>query len=348
MRSSADPMVISEPVRERLPRALRSTVANVVPRLLPETSWGDELSALLLFLWAHRRLPRRSGGGFNDALFWLKASGEIDDPLRVFVTDKEFVKLYVRAKLGEAYNVPTLAILRSPDEAAAYRYPDVCFIKPTHLSEHIILRRDGAPVDIERVRSWFAMNHYYVGREANYRHLQPKVIVEPLALGIQSPVDYKFLCVNGEPRIVSVVRRFEELTATYYTADWEFLPFGFAKPPGPPRDRPANLDQLLEVAAVLSRDFNLMRVDLYSDGRNVQVGELTNCMSNATGHVIPVSAERLMTRVLFGPGGMPRSLIGRRTSRHQRSRRDAKATVVESPTHSDPTRSAAVGEETLT
>ena len=81
-----------------------------VSDLLPKNRTFDYGFALAQFLSAHRRLPRMSGGGLNDALFLIKTSKEMLNPLRAFVSDKARMKQYVRAKVGEAHNVPTIAV----------------------------------------------------------------------------------------------------------------------------------------------------------------------------------------------------------------------------------------------
>jgi hypothetical protein len=55
-------------------------------------------------------------------------------PLRVYVSDKEQLNQHVRARLGEAFNVPTIAIPRTPAEARAFDFPARCVIKPAHMS----------------------------------------------------------------------------------------------------------------------------------------------------------------------------------------------------------------------
>jgi hypothetical protein len=68
--------------------------------------------SLIQFVRFHKRLPNKSMS-YNDVLHRIKTSDDILDPLRVFVTDKEFLKLYVRAVVGDAYVVPTLDVIKS-------------------------------------------------------------------------------------------------------------------------------------------------------------------------------------------------------------------------------------------
>ena len=123
-------------------------------KILPHSQFGDRLVSWLHFLKRHRRLPRQRLM-FNDELYRIKTSQEILDPLRVFVSDKEYVKLFVKSICGDAYNVPTEAVLRSVEKVRTYSFPDDCCIKPTHASGEVILRRAAARIDFQRIEQWF-------------------------------------------------------------------------------------------------------------------------------------------------------------------------------------------------
>lgn len=275
-------------------------------RWLPDSRLGDKAAACIRFLRLHGRLPTRESF-YNDILYRIKTSDDILDPLRVFVSDKELVKLYVKAVVGDGYNVPTLGVIRSRQDVASYEFPPDCCIKPTHASGHVILRRRGAPVDRDEIRRWFDLNHYYVGREANYRLLTPKIIIEPLIFDGVDLEDYKIFCLHGAPRMIQVdLDRRIAHKRRYYDADWNDLDFSI-KYPRAERGvaRPANLARMLEVAAALSRNFWFARVDLYSNGGQLLVGEITHIPDNAGGRFIPPEAERAASERVFGKPGSP-------------------------------------------
>lgn len=288
---------------------------------LPQSRTTDYLISLLIFWRKHKRLPRVEGGLFNDSLFYLKTGDEILDPLRVYVSDKEYVKRYVAQTVGEAYNVPTIGVVRSLEEACNYIFPDTCVIKPTHMSGPVIFRRDGSEIDFSLIERWFNSNYYLSGREANYKTLKPKLIVEPYIFQKERVEDYKIFCVNGTPRAIQVDgARHIRHTRNFYTPDWQPLPFTSSHPKGPLVKRPDNLAEMLEVAAALSKDFNFIRVDLYSDDASILVGELTNCPGNSSSRFVPHDGEAQMTRLLFGDRpftdflGSPRRASQRRRS----------------------------------
>lgn len=272
-----------------------------IRKWLPYGDTGDRLYHRLNFMRKHHRVPN-GRMLWNDVWYRVKTTDEILEPLRVFVSDKEHVKQFVKAELGDEYNVPTLAVLRSPAEVDAYDFPADCCIKPTQASGEVILRKDGAPIDRDRIKRWFAINYYYAGREWNYRALKPKVIVEPLIFGGTNVEDFKIFCFNGEPRLIQVdLDRYINHTRKFFDVYWREQDFSILYPKSAAEyPRPASLDKMLAAARKLSAPFSFVRIDLYSDGDQVLVGEITNCSENAGGVFVPPSAERRASELMFG------------------------------------------------
>jgi hypothetical protein len=270
-------------------------------RFIPENRTGNKLVSFLNFLRVHRRFPTHKLL-FNDVLYRIKTTDEIIDPLRVFVSDKEFVKLYVKAVAGDQFNVPTLKILHTIEEVQDYQFPSDCCIKPTHLSGKVILRRQKSPIDFEEIDNWFKRTYSDTTREANYKSLKHKVIVEPLVFDNDNLCDYKIFCHNGNPKLIQVdFDRYINHSRKFYGPDWNEMPFSLLYPLSSHQlEKPKNLDKMLTLATTLSSHFNFVRIDLYSNGEECLVGEITNCPENATGFFIPKSGEILASNMIFG------------------------------------------------
>jgi hypothetical protein len=281
-------------------RAIEKTL-HLLRHRAPYTRTFDRLYHRVLFYKKHRRWPGDQLL-WNDVWYRIKTSNEILDPLRVFVSDKEHVKHYVKAIVGDEHNVPTIAVLHDPAEVDGFDFPARCCIKPTHASAEVILRKAGEPVDRQRIKKWFALNYYYAGREINYRLLRPKVIIEPLIFDSDNVEDYKIFCWNGIPRFVQLdFDRHTHHTRKLFDTDWNEQDFSIIYPRNTTTvARPATLGMMLDVARRLSKPFSFVRIDLYSDNRRVLVGEITNCSANAGGFFLPRSAEAAASRVMFG------------------------------------------------
>ena len=90
-------------------------------------------------------------------------------------------------------------------------------------------------------------------------------------------MDYKLFVFHGRVRMIQVtLSRFEGLTRSLYTPDWERLDVEYGGPAGADVDRPLGLAEMLDIAETLGADTDFVRVDLYCLGKRVVFGELTN------------------------------------------------------------------------
>jgi len=117
----------------------------------------------------------------------------------------------------------------------------------------------------------------------------------------QVPVDFKFFVFNGTVRMIQVdLERFVAHSRCLYDPDWNLFPAVMGYPRGTGYPRPANLDEMIRCAQRLADGIDFVRVDLYSDGRQILVGEITNCSENAGGYFVPASAEQRASELMFG------------------------------------------------
>lgn len=269
---------------------------------LPHTRFWDKLIAYQKFFKHHRRLPKGSGS-LEDLLFRIKTSDEILKAERQFTSDKEFVKLFVSSVIGDQFNVPTLAVLRSPEEVDDYVFEKDTVVKPTHASGRVLFVGNAEKVDRDRIKSWFDLNYYLVGREANYRNLTPKVIVEPLIFGRKDNEDIKFFCINGVVKLVHChFDRGENHTGRMYDRDWNDLNASLGRPVSSKHmPRPTGLRNMITQAEVLAKYFSFVRIDMYYNEENGQffVGEITHCHGNANERFSSSDAERRVSKLLF-------------------------------------------------
>lgn len=280
--------------------ALRDASEAALGPDIPEDRAGDGVVAFSQFVLQHGRLPS-SALLFNDVLHAIKVGDEILDPLRVFVTDKEYLKIYVKAVAGDGYNVPTLGLLKHVDEVDAYPFPNQCCIKPTHASGLALLRRSGEAIDREEIKRWFTLNYYSKYREANYRLLTPKIIVEPLVFFPEPATDYKFFCFRGKAKLIQVdADRHTRHTRAFLAADGQQLPYAMTFPlPDQKPVRPGNWTDMVQLAETVSARFGFVRVDLYSNGRICHVGEITHCHEGGLGRFSPAGSETEVSRIIF-------------------------------------------------
>ncbi|SDR41291.1 TupA-like ATPgrasp [Paraburkholderia fungorum] len=211
------------------------------------------------------------------------------DPRYGALSDKLAVREYVRSKVGEKHLVPLISAPNVFTQAVFDTLPDSFVMKANHGSSFVEVVRDKKQITFENLQrlasQWMSTDFYKIARERHYRQIQPRIFFEDLLLDARGriPADYKVHCFGGEagrPRmfIVVISDRFgDDTRGDVYDAQWNHLevgigPYARSATPSPPPD---NLELMLETAAVLSADFNYVRVDLYAPNNDVYFGELT-------------------------------------------------------------------------
>ena len=275
-------------------------------RLLPRNAWGDREFCRRRFVRKQGRRPEvRDPRRLTDQLYRIKTDGSLLDPLWQFVTDKEHAKQYIVGAIGPGYLPETYRVLRNAEDISGF-VPDrvPCVLKPTHLSGPVLFHTD-PDEDIDRglLCEWLKKERYSSTREASYRFLRPKVIVEEFLSedGVSVPKDCKLFCFHGVPKLIQVDSdRFGEHTRNFYDTGWNRLPVTFRYPGGPEDERPRLLEEMLSIATRPASRFSFVRVDLYASGARVRVGELTFCPEGANAPILPDAADIELAK-LFDP-----------------------------------------------
>ena len=158
-------------------------------------------------------------------------------------------------------------------------------------------------VDRGLLHAWLNTERYSSTREANYRYLRPKIIVEEFFSEDRFPVpkDYKLFCCHGVPKMIQVDDgRFERHRRNFYDMSWNRLPMTYRYPAGPEDEEPPLLKEMSKIAEQLASAFSFVRVDLYTNRTRICVGELTFCPEGANASFLPPAADIELAK-LFDP-----------------------------------------------
>ena len=249
----------------------------------------------------HRRFPTKKSL-FNDVLYQFKVGKESSFPLHRLTTEKDGVKIYVKAVIGEKYNVKTYKVIEDINDLYSFRFPYKCCVKPTNSCRNFS-KENGEGIPFKTLESWLKINYYKKTREKNYKNLQNKLIVEELLeerLG-EGFYDYKVFCFHGRVNLIQVtVDRYINRSRVFYNKNWDKQDFTISvqlyKGQVP---KPDNLNQMIQIAEKLSNPFGLVRIDLLSDGKNCLVGEITHCHGQAHEPFIPLNSEKKLLSFFF-------------------------------------------------
>lgn len=242
---------------------------------------------LQLMFWARmgQKLDLADPKSLNEKVQWLKLNDYKDS--YPFIVDKYEVRSYIKEALGDEYLVP---LVGGPwanwEQVDIANLPNQFVLKTTHDSGGVVVCADKQALNCkkakEKIEKSLKNNYFWSGREYPYKYIKPQIIAEQYLTdesGLELK-DYKILCMNGVPQNVMVCTGRLQGNVKYYffDLDWNFLPLNHGDDQLP-KDftlpRPKHLDEMIRVAKTLSKNYKLLRVDLYEANDRVFFGEMT-------------------------------------------------------------------------
>lgn len=219
---------------------------------------------------------------FNEKIQWLKLYDHRS--LYHTVVDKYEVKKYVSDIIGENYIIPTLGVWDQFDEIDFEKLPERFVLKCTHDSGSFLAVDDKKKLDTCRAKKyfekWLGQNYFYAGREWAYKDVKPRIIAEKFLEDDEKGdlMDYKIFCFHGHPKMIQVdYDRFSDHKRNLYTTHWKYMEASLHYPTDQSHfiKKPERLEELLELAGKLSRDFLFVRTDFYCLKQGIYFGEMT-------------------------------------------------------------------------
>ncbi len=226
--------------------------------------------------------PRR----FTEFLQIYKA--KYRNPIMFKCVDKFAVREYITDKGCSSILNNLLGVYEDARQINFENLPDKFIIKTTNGGggENVLICKDKNKLNKEEIKvklnGWLKLKTINAGREWAYNGItEPKIIIEELLEDDSNPGgsidDYKILCFNGEPKIVIFdCDRYIGHKRNFYDPQWNLLNVSSDCPNknveiAPPQ----NLDKMLSIAKILSKDFPFVRVDFYNIKGKIYFGELT-------------------------------------------------------------------------
>jgi len=219
---------------------------------------------------------------FNEKIQWLKLfdrNNKYTD-----LTDKYLVRKYVKERIGEQYLIPLLGVWNYVNEINFSKLPNQFVLKCNHDSGSVIICKNKQEFDTQKATKKLKKNlntqYFWKSREYNYKNIKRKVIAEKYMIDIDGKEinDYKFFCFNGDPKFIQVdFARHTKHIRNYYNIDGTFIPveYGCQSDRNLMLPKDIKLDEMINIAKKLSKDFIMVRVDLYQIENKIYFGELT-------------------------------------------------------------------------
>lgn len=238
----------------------------------------------------HRKLDIANPQTLNEKIIFL--SLKTDTSIWTLCSDKYRVREYVIECGLDDILVKLYGMWEHAEDIDIDGLPEKFVMKGNHGCDDVMIVSDKKKIRKQDVVAFYKkdLKQRYGAIEAglHYFRIKPCVIAEEL-LEIDEEsskfssvlIDYKVWCFNGKPYFIWICnnRHGEHKEVMVYDTDWnthpEYLIYDNEYVEGKPIPKPANLVEMLEVAARLSKPFPQVRVDLYNTNGKIYFGELT-------------------------------------------------------------------------
>ncbi len=241
----------------------------------------------------HRSINWEDPKTYNEKLNVVKLYG--NTKLKTMATDKIAVREYIKEKIGEEYLIPLLGIYDNFDDIPFDKLPNKFVIKCNHDCGSVFICNDKKKLPIKKLRTKY--NNFFLkrnfayansGYQMQYRDIKPKIMIEK-NMG-DNLKDYKFLCFHGNPYYCWVdINRFQKHKRNIYDMNWKLQKGYRCKYENYEGNikRPDKFEEMKKICRLLSKDFDHVRVDLYSIKGKIYFGELTFTSACGLGNFIP-------------------------------------------------------------
>lgn len=237
-----------------------------------------------------RKLNLKAPKTLADKVSWLSLNNVSE--LKAKCTDKYAVREYIEQK-GLSHILVELAggPWESAEDVDFDALPDSFALKATHGCKMNAIVADKSQLDTDSCRkqaaAWMATTYGTYSVEPHYKKIPHRLYAEKFLENASELVDYKFHCMNGEPRFVLVCsdrkadgKKGMAVTLDLFDMDWNVIPSalqGFGKEIAGTGNirKPELFEQMKQIARQLSEDFKFVRVDLYESQGKILFGELT-------------------------------------------------------------------------
>ncbi|MCQ2418704.1 MAG: glycosyl transferase [Clostridia bacterium] len=254
--------------------------------------WSEEHYARWFYhLYTGKHLNLDDPQRFDEKVWWLKLNNR--DPMLTKCSDKYLVREYIKQCGYEDILIPQYEAIDSVKKLDITKYKEEVIAKCNHNSgghlfydpEHPLTKKE-LKVKLKKLKYIMKQDASVLSKEWNYKNIPHKIIVEKVIRDKEGnlPLDYKFMCFDGEPKLLfldlGVIREDKVYNHDYprniYDMDFNLLPVYETRPNADYEvPKPENFERMVEIARKLSQPFPHCRVDLYNIDGAIYFGEIT-------------------------------------------------------------------------
>lgn len=257
---------------------IKSTIYRLIIAISPKLLLKLQVRRIAGY-WPNLDNPKT----FNEKIQWYKLY--YHHPLLTCCADKYEMRKYLEEKGLGKYQNKVYGVWDNANKINFDKLPEKFVLKSTHGTAQTIVCNNKSNLDFKKVRKeisfWLKTNQCGAGYEWAYKNIKPRIICEELIETEDGlpPKDYKFLCFNGEPKLLFVAsERYNNhnVKFDFFDIEWNHLPFTQGHPNSEKiLAKPEELQEILGICRIISKDFPHVRIDFYIENHKIMIGELT-------------------------------------------------------------------------
>ncbi|PKY93795.1 ATP-grasp fold amidoligase family protein [Facklamia hominis] len=235
-----------------------------------------------------RTINWENPSSYTEKIQWSKLFDNTNQ--KTYLSDKNLVKDWVKSRIGESYVIKSIGVYDTFEEIDFSKMPQRFVLKTNHGSGTNIIVKNKDKLNIRSAKyqfeRWMSIDYGALSAlEFHYSNISRKIIAEEYMVDQNGELnDFRFLCFNGEPYyIIFDDGAYKGHKRNIYNLNWELQPWnqGHFKNTESIVEPPKNLDKMIDIARILSKDIPHVRVDLYNVDGAIYFGEMT--FTNASG-----------------------------------------------------------------
>lgn len=152
--------------------------------------------------------------------------------------------------------------------------------------------------EFKKMRRWLRTNYYLQNREWVYKDIKPRIICEKFLVQNDSDElkDYRFFCFDGEPKFIAVdfsITDKKKTRRNLYDLQLNLMDeeISYPKELNVKVDKPAKLEEMIDISRKLSSSFPHARVDFYYIDNRIIFSEITFFHQSGMGKISPEEFE---------------------------------------------------------
>lgn len=263
----------------KLKRAVAVTFRNVIKCLSKKTYVKMQYRYI-----THHKLNLKDPKRYTEKLQYLRLYTYPKNPLVSKCASRDGVRDYLKDNNLEKYLIKSYGVYDKFDDIDFNKLPNSFVLKCTHACAFNEIVKDKTKFDKKASRKkfnkWLKTNYGKKTVELHYSPIKPRILIEEYIGDIDKlPLEYKIHVFNGVAKSLYVVSgRGKDIRYNNYYIDW--TPFDGSQFNGWKKtdyelQKPANFDEMVELAQKLAKPFPFVRVDLYNINGKIYFSEMT-------------------------------------------------------------------------